>query len=103
MENYRHSTLLHDISRTELLSLISEIVSTAVNAKTGELRQITAQLRGQRPVITTGEAIAFFDFKVTERTIRQYIKKGQLKAFKQGKQWFIRVEDIYAFQTKDAV
>jgi len=91
------------MGRAELVALVSNLLTKAVEDSTSEMRNLAAQLRGQRPVITTGEARAYFDYKVTERTIRLYIKQGKLKAFKQGKQWFIRVEDIYAFQTTETV
>ena len=93
------AVLIHGIDENDLIDLLHRMVNQAVSDSTLGLRELTHQLNRHRDVITTREATAYFDHKVTERTVRQWVKEGRLPGNKVGKQWFIKVDDIYRFQT----
>ena len=92
------SLLIERLTEKELRELLTEIVKRQTEGLRKEVVPLREELRQKRPVITAREATLYFDPQVTSATIIGYIHDRDLPGFKNGRQWFLYVEDLLDWQ-----
>lgn len=84
---------LYDVAR-----VVREAVEHELTPFREEVQRLQEELRMVRRVITHKEATAYFDEDVKPATIIEYIQYRGLPAYKNGRKWFIYLEDLLDWQ-----
>ena len=89
------------ISRASLADInqcMEEAIASEMQPLREEVQGLREQVRTNRRVVSHKEATAYFDEDVSPSTILEYIKFRGLPAHKNGRKWFVYVEDLMDWQ-----
>ena len=94
----RRSVIIDEIGYDELEDAISRRVRESNEDLIRLLHQVSREVMSGRRVLTSSEACAYFNHKVTEATVRKYIATEGLPANKVGRQYFIDRDELMEWQ-----
>lgn len=86
-------TTLHNVER-----VVERAMATKVGPLAREVQELRDQIRQTRRVITHKIAPLFFDDEVKPETVIDYIKHRGLPAYKNGRKWYIYLDDLMDWQ-----
>lgn len=90
--------VITQVDLTDLRRVVREAVEEELTPLREEVQLLREKLRASRRVITHKEATAYFDEDVKPATIIEYIYYRGLPAYKNGRKWFIYLEDLFDWQ-----
>lgn len=90
--------LITQTSMEEVKKAVAASVVEQLKPLAEEVQRLREQMNSSRRVVTYKEAPAFFDYEVKPERIVEYINFRGLPAFKNGRKWFIYLEDLQDWQ-----
>lgn len=92
---------IYQMTPDALQDAIEHAVRRATSDLAAKVERLQDQVATMRPVVTHKEAARiWFAGEVTPETVVRYITDHGLPATRRGRTWFIRTDDLVAWQTR---